>query len=230
MESGIYRILNTVNGMIYVGQAFVFQKRWKDHRVMLNLNKHSNGYLQSAWSKYGAHKFEFAVLEYCAIEYLTEREQFWMDTFKSADRTRGYNLAPAAGGCIGVKHSDETKAMWSEMRKGKLVHTEEAKAKIGEALKGRVFSEATLKKMSESHKGKEFSEETKRKMSESKIGNNFNTGRKQSTEEIEKRRNSNTGQKRSDEAKAKMSKAQTGRTFSLETRMRMSEAARNRRS
>lgn len=46
-------------------------------------------------------------------------------------------------------------------------NSEEAKIKIGKALKGRIFSEETKRKMGESQKGRIHSEESKRKMSES---------------------------------------------------------------
>lgn len=59
MNSGIYRIKNIVTDMVYIGQAYNFQKRWKNHCIELNLNRHCNPYLQSAWNKYGSYNFEF---------------------------------------------------------------------------------------------------------------------------------------------------------------------------
>lgn len=214
--------------MVYIGQAYNFQKRWKNHRIELNLNRHCNPYLQSAWNKYGSYNFEFTIIENCEVEKLTEREQYWMDIYKSAYRTLGYNLAPAAGSTLGVKHSEETKTMWSEMRKGKSIHTEESKAAIGAKSKGRVFSAKSREKMRQSQLGKKQSEETKEKHRQRMLGNKFNTGRKQSDEEIAKRVASNTGQKRTEEAKAKMSAWQVGKVFSEETKLKMSLAAKRR--
>ncbi len=171
--------------MVYIGQAFNISKRWKNHKLELNLNRHCNPYLQSAWNKHGSFNFEFSVLEYCEKDKLTEREQFWMDTYKSYNRILGYNLQSVAGGSmLGFKASEETKALLSEMRSGKELHNDESKAKISKALKGRVFSEETLKKMSESHIGNKHNESFKDKMSVRLTGNSYAKGVKRSPEHL----------------------------------------------
>ena len=181
MKSGIYAILNIVNGKVYVGQAFNFQKRWKNHRIALQFDKHHNRYLQAAYDKNGQFAFIYVVLEYCEAEILTEREQFWMDELKSADREFGYNLSPVAGrSTLGVVHTDEVKQAWSVQRKGK-TRSEEAKAAIKAGWVKRKangpVSEETKLKLSISHMDKKPSEETRAKMSVSKIGNTFRLGK-----------------------------------------------------
>ena len=51
MKSGIYAIWNSITNKIYVGQAVNITKRWKNHKIELKLNRHSNKYLQSAYNK-----------------------------------------------------------------------------------------------------------------------------------------------------------------------------------
>lgn len=184
MKSGIYRILNLANNMCYVGSAVRISYRWKNHRIELRLDRHTNRYLQSAWNKYGEDNFEFEILEHCENNRLIELEQFWMDYYQSANREFGYNLSPTAGNCMGVEHTDETKAKLSELKIGKSIHTDESKAKIGIALKGRVFSEDTLRKMSESHIGHKHPEEFKDNMSKRLKGNNHAAGKKRSPEHL----------------------------------------------
>lgn len=94
-ESGIYRILNKINGKCYVGQSENIAKRWFHHRWELQRKKHINVYLQNAWDKYGEENFEFQVLELCPIEQLDEREIYWISFYDS--KYDGYNFL--AGGC-----------------------------------------------------------------------------------------------------------------------------------
>ena len=53
MKSGIYQILNKVNGKSYVGQTDDFEIRERNHRNSLRANKHFNKHLQSSWNIYG---------------------------------------------------------------------------------------------------------------------------------------------------------------------------------
>lgn len=61
--SGIYKIINKINGNYYVGSATNFLRRWKEHKRKLNKNIHHNLHLQSAWNKYGESNFLFEVVE-----------------------------------------------------------------------------------------------------------------------------------------------------------------------
>ena len=76
--TGIYAIINKVNGKIYVGQAVSIEDRWGDHKARLNRGKHENSHLQRAWDKYGADNFEFTVLTECAEEQLNTMEEYFI--------------------------------------------------------------------------------------------------------------------------------------------------------
>ena len=83
--------------------------------------------------------------------------------------------------------------------------TEETKARMSAAQKGRTFSEETLNKMSESAKVRPtISEETREKL-KNREPNCYWTGKTMSDETKAKMSTSRKGKKMSDEAKAKMS-------------------------
>lgn len=105
--SGIYSILNKINGKIYVGQSVNPSKRGTDHRCKLNNNTHINPHLQKAWNKYGESAFEFNILEYCSEEDLNDNESWWVDYFNSTDRDEGYNIE--SGGKSNYTVSEETR-------------------------------------------------------------------------------------------------------------------------
>ena len=56
--SGIYQILNLVNGKRYIGQAQNIAKRIYEHHRIRN-----TGYLQKAIIKYGWNSFEISVIK-----------------------------------------------------------------------------------------------------------------------------------------------------------------------
>lgn len=228
IKSGIYAIQNLINNKIYVGSAIRLSYRWKNHKIELRLKRHINIYLQSAWDKYWEHQFEFKVLEYIEdISKLIEREQYWIDYYNSANREFGYNISPTAGSCLGVKHTEETKAKLSILRKGKS-RSEEAKQAIKEGWKKRgPITKETKAKMRAAQLGKKHTEEFKKKMSERLKGNQFNTGRKQSTEHIATRLAS-ISVPCSEEKKAKISASNKGKIISEESRAKMSAAAKSR--
>jgi len=145
MTSGIYRIRNLVNGKIYIGQSVSIPKRWGGHRSELRGGYHYNAHLQRAWDKYGEEAFLFEVIEYCPVEKLVEREQFWLNSIrqfvdvfncgKCADSpNRGRKLGP---------HSAMTKAKISTALKGKKrgPHSAKHRAKISAAHKGKKRTE-----------------------------------------------------------------------------------------
>lgn len=163
--SGIYLIVNIVNGKKYVGSAVNLNKRWNGHAELLRKNQHHNPHLQSAYNKYGKDSFVFTVLEQCGKEFLISREQFFIDEINPE-----YNICPTAGNTLGRKFSEETKKKMSETRKGHVFFSQEARDKLSAAMKGRFFSEETRRKLSIAGKGKKRespSAETRKKQSDS---------------------------------------------------------------
>ena len=58
---GIYKITNTANGNVYIGQAVNINARVASHINNLKSNNHVNKHLQNAWNKYGQDSFVFSV-------------------------------------------------------------------------------------------------------------------------------------------------------------------------
>lgn len=126
---GVYRITCLANGLIYVGSSCQLRGRGNEHLSHLRRGVHGNAHLQHAWSKYGADQFVFEVLEYCTKEDQVEREQWYIDTLRAAERSVGFNVCARAMSRSGVSLS------------------EEAKRKISAANTGRVKSEETIQRM-----------------------------------------------------------------------------------
>ena len=92
MNSGIYKIENKANNKVYVGSTNNFTRRWLKHRALLRHSKHQNSHLQAAWNKYGESSFTFSIIEYCPVDSLLSREQFYIDTLHPE-----YNQTAIAG-------------------------------------------------------------------------------------------------------------------------------------
>lgn len=103
MKSGIYQIVNRVNGHSYIGSAIDISGRFRTHKSSLKRNKHHSIYLQRAWNKYGEDNFEFNTLENCEKEHLIKREQYYLNELNPE-----YNICKIAGNSMGVKHSKES--------------------------------------------------------------------------------------------------------------------------
>ena len=131
--SGIYRIVNLVNGKQYIGSSADVEKRWINHRSDLRLNRHHSLYLQRSWNKYGADSFLFELLWKCDIEELLYEEQLALNNIKCE-----HNVCSVAGNNIGMKHTAESKAKMSQAQKG------------NQNCLGRVYSEQMRANMSAS--------------------------------------------------------------------------------
>lgn len=104
----------------------------------------------------------------------------------------------------------------------KYTHTKEARQKISDAGKGRIFSDDTRKKISERQIGKKLSDEHRKKLSES------HKGRKMSAEHKAKISASMKKYTFTDEHKKKISEARKGCIISEEQRRKISSTLKNR--
>jgi hypothetical protein len=131
----------------------------------LNRNKHWNNIV-------GKTNYEIQILfDDVSYEFAKEKEKEFIELYKrKQDGGILCNLTKGGDGVLGI------------------IHTEEAKKKMGEPNKGKTISEWHKQRISEFNKGKKCSEETKKKMSESRIGKNL--GRKASEATRKKMSNS----------------------------------------
>ena len=112
--SGIYKIVNKVNGKYYVGSSNHVYGRKQNHFGSLSRKKHQNCYLQWSWNKHGSDNFIFILVEHTNKENRILTEQKYLNIAKT-ERDKCYNLQfLATGGDV----SDVTKKKMSESHKG----------------------------------------------------------------------------------------------------------------
>jgi len=203
---GIYKISNSKNGKFYIGSSKDLKYRWEQHLWMLKNNRHDNIHLQRAWNKDGSEAFSIELVEAVEdVDKLFEVEQGWLDRL---DYGLVYNMNRAAQGRRGVPMS------------------EEHKAKISAALKGRVMSEAQKKLLSEIKKARPMSDDQKKLMSDARRGQ---PGHKKSEEEKRKISESLKGRIMSEATKEKLRIANTGKVATEETKQKLSKANKGRK-
>lgn len=92
MSQGIiYLIINKENGHKYVGQTTQsINKRWQEH--IQESRKMSSEPVHKAFRKYGLDKFLIKVIDECDEKLLEEKQQYWIEKYKTFDDTTGYNI------------------------------------------------------------------------------------------------------------------------------------------
>jgi group I intron endonuclease len=164
---GIYKIVNNVNGKIYVGSSKNIYGRFKEHKWYLDNKRHVNENLQTAWDKFGEHNFTFEVLEQCEIVDLLIKEDYWINHYSSNNEKFGYNIYCA----------DRHKSRPIKSR----LKISNAQIGIKNHMYGKKFSQERRNKISVKYSGtgnpfygKHHKESTKRILSE--IGKKLNQG------------------------------------------------------
>ena len=97
----IYKIINDVNGKIYVGKTEYAdpEKRWKEHLFDYQRRRCEKRPLYSAMNKYGTEHFHFEIIE--ETTNTVEREQYWINklrTYVGFDDCNGYNATLGGDG------------------------------------------------------------------------------------------------------------------------------------
>lgn len=180
-NGGIYKILNLVNGKIYIGSAVDFQRRFARHKRLLGAKKHPNCYLQNAWDKHWSCSFEFSILQYVENKSeLIQNEQIWLDWFKCYEREISYNICRIADNRTGILHLAEAKAKMSATHKGR-VKSSEWQAKITASITGKKRDPSVGKAQSKRLKGRKDTDEVRLNKAKGQ------TGRKHSQESRDKR-------------------------------------------
>jgi group I intron endonuclease len=185
-HSGLYEICCYPRGTIYIGSSVNIYRRWQQHKQALRANKHKNRKLQAYWNKYGEEAFTFCLLEIAEPDQLIEREQAYLDAARPS-----LNINEKAGNSLGVKRTPETRKRISdavkadaeaiarcrrmaEEQRGKSVHDDATKKKIGEASRrmwerrrasGWKQSAEAKEKIKAARRRQVFSEESREKLS-----------------------------------------------------------------
>ncbi len=152
---GIYRILNLITNMWYVGSASDIGKRWKDHKRDLR-NGNANPYLQNAFNKYGAENFILEILMEVkgSRQDVFDKEQEYLDEWMPTGQL--YNISRGANGGHTLPEG------WT--------HSDESRTKISKGHMGKPLSVAHKAALSKAHMGKKLTTEHKKNISKCQIG------------------------------------------------------------
>lgn len=113
----IYKIVSPTN-KIYIGKTFNLKKRIESYRGLYCENQRLlfNSLKKYGWSN---HTFEIIFEDYCDNDYLSELESKYIieyNSFIGYNFEFGMNLTLGGEGCVGFKHTEETKRMISETK------------------------------------------------------------------------------------------------------------------
>lgn len=202
---GIYRLRNAVNGKVYVGSSVNVRKRVRLHFLLLTTGKHVNSHLQRSFGRDGAEAFTAELVESCATTELLHCEQSHIDGNRSHDRRYGYNINPSAS---------------------RQTISEETRAKLSAAGKGRKRSPETRAKMAETWRGRKHTPESRAKISAARANTSAETRALMSAAHAGKPcawREKIAEAMRRPEVREKLRIASTGHKASLEARAKMRE-------
>ena len=89
--SGIYKITNLKNNLVYIGQTVNFGIRRREH-----WSDKTNDDLHNDIQKLGREYFKFEIIEKCDVDQLDEREKYWIEYYDSYNM--GYNNTEGGSG------------------------------------------------------------------------------------------------------------------------------------
>ena len=89
MYGVIYKIVNIVNGKVYIGQTTNYSTRMQSHFKLLKKGKHFNNHLQYSYNLYGEDNFKTEIIDIANNQKeLNEKEVYYIASY---DET--YNIA-----------------------------------------------------------------------------------------------------------------------------------------
>lgn len=144
----IYLTKNLITKKCYVG--------WHATNKLYDGYIGSGHYFLKSIRKYGKDNFINGIIEFCSENVVLEREKYWIEKMNTI-QPNGYNLTTGGEGCIGYKHTPESKR-----KMGLRKISNEHKQKIGERQIG-----------NKNRLGKNFTQEQKNKISKS-LSDKFN--------------------------------------------------------
>ena len=131
-KSGVYCLINKVNGHSYVGSSINLASRMRNYLNKSFLKSKQNATMPITRSllKYDYSNFSLLILEYVEAEFLTSRETFYIANFIPY-----YNVLKQGFSSLGYIHTEETKKLLSELAKNR-THSVETKGLITRAVTG----------------------------------------------------------------------------------------------
>ena len=131
-KSGVYCLINHINGHAYVGSSINLSSRMKNYlnNTFLNSKQNINMPIVSALLKYNQSNFTLLIMEYVEPESLAIRETFYITLLIPY-----YNVLKQGYSSSGYKHTEETKDLLSKLAKNR-THSDKTKSLIARALTG----------------------------------------------------------------------------------------------
>ena len=97
MKGFIYKVTNSINGKIYIGQTSKsVVSRWEQHLRDCYRAAFERRPLYQAINKYGRNAFTIETIEECEMDIINEREQYWIEFYDSMNN--GYNATIGGDG------------------------------------------------------------------------------------------------------------------------------------
>jgi group I intron endonuclease len=212
----VYKIVNTVNGKLYIGQSVDPYKRLVRHFS----NSSGCTKLKRAIQLYGKNSFRLDIIHWCDDKKdANELETFLIEESESINK--GYNITPGGYGTgagkqnpfYGKSHSLEFKLRHSNLMKGRVV-SKETREKLRIAGSNRIMSEVTKEKLRARPKSEYCSQQTA-------MSNKLRIWTDASKDKL---RAHNLGKTASDEAKRKISIANSTRVWSSNSKLKVSQS------
>lgn len=151
----IYKVINNVNDMIYIGATNNLHRRKIEHKRHASKD---GGYFHEDILKFGYDKFHYEIIEECEPCELFEKEKYYIKLY----REQGLNLYNICKGGLGGQTHDvfgENNPMWGREK------TQQEKEHLSKMLSGTPKPEGFGEKISKAMKGKKKSPEAVAKRS-----------------------------------------------------------------
>jgi group I intron endonuclease len=131
-KSGVYCLINKVNGHAYVGSSMNLASRMRNYlnKAFLKSKQNANMPITKALLKYDHSNFSLLILEYVELVNLTSRETFYI-----THMIPYYNILKEGYSSLGYIHTEETKKLLSELAKNR-THSDKTKGLIARAVMG----------------------------------------------------------------------------------------------
>lgn len=207
-QGGVY-VIWLSDTHFYGGSTKSFRERWYEHLRTLRKGVHKNPHMQNVFNR--NHRFEPRIIKVVRdLNLRISSEQGWLD--------ENFGVK----GCVNICAVAEAAPMEGR------THSEESRAKMSAAKRGRKLSRDHCQALSEAHKrrhreGNGFSEETRAKISKGTRG--------KKRPDNAARNRARTGWEHTEAAKVKIGAAAnfTGRSHSPEAREKISKALKGRK-
>jgi group I intron endonuclease len=146
---GIYKIINTISGRIYIGQAKSFKQRWYGHSRSLRSGKHQNKFIQNDFNKCLEQVGNDDFLEFHVIEVMDnstkaqrkEQEEHWINQFYDK-QISCYNFHKTASGnersCYSLTPEDTSKKLSQSLKNFMETNPEHKRKSIEQLMKNQL--------------------------------------------------------------------------------------------